>query len=345
MLSRSHLHFIYLSMKTIFFSTHDFERKYLSYWTEKLGIESIFLDSRLSQETLGLVKDADSISCWACDDLSQEVLQSLKELGVKFISLRSAGFSHLNLDFAKKNDFSVARVPSYSPEAIAEHTLGLLMCLNRKFPRAFQRVKDFNFSLEGLEGVTLHGKNVGIVGVGQIGLAFARIMKGMGCHIYLTDPNINEKLATELDAKYVDLKTLLAISDVVSLHCPLNEKTKYLINKETIEFLKKGAFLLNTGRGALIETQALIDKLKKKDIRGVGLDVYEYEENIFSHDHSLEGISDEKLLRLMSFPNVLITSHQAFFTSEALDNISRISCENIKNFNERLPINEQNFLC
>jgi D-lactate dehydrogenase len=331
-------------MKTLFFSTHDFERKYLNYWTEKLGIKSIFFDSRLCEETLNLVEDADSISCWASDDLSKDILQSLKIRGINFISLRSAGFSHLDLDFAKNNNFSVARVPSYSPEAIAEHTLGLLMCLNRKLPRAYQRVKDFNFNLEGLEGITLHGKNVGIVGVGKIGEAFARIMKGMGCHIYLTDPNHDENLARELNAQYVDLKTLLESSDVVSLHCPLNDKTKYLINSETIEFLKKDAFLLNTGRGALIETQALIDKLKKKDIRGVGLDVYEYEEDIFSHDHSLEGISDERLLRLMSFPNVIITSHQAFFTSEALDNIARISCENIKNFNEELPINKSNIV-
>lgn len=331
-------------MKTIFFSTHNFERKYLDFWTEKLGIDSVFLETRLNDETSSLVKDAKSVSCWASDDLSKDVLEALKAAGVEFISLRSAGFSHLDLSYARENNFSVARVPSYSPEAIAEHTLGLLMCLNRKLPRAYQRVKDFNFSLEGLEGCTLHGKNVGIVGVGQIGEAFARIMRGMGCHILLFDPNVDEKLARELDAKYVDLKSLLEQSDVVSLHCPLNEKTKYLINRETIEFLKKDAFLLNTGRGALIETQALIDKLKKKDIRGVGLDVYEYEENIFSHDHSLEGISDEKLLRLMSFPNVMITSHQAFFTSEALDNIAKIACENIKNFNENLPIDDFNIV-
>lgn len=332
-------------MKTLFFSTHDFERNYLNHWTEKFKINAVFLESRLSRETLGLIEDADSISCWHSDDLSANTLQSLKERGVKFISLRTAGFSHLDIDFAKKSGFSVARVPSYSPEAIAEHTLGLLMCLNRKFPRAYQRVKDFNFSLDGLEGLTLHGKNVGIVGVGKIGEAFARIMKGMGCHIYLYDPNRDERLVKELDAKYVDLKTLLEVSDVVSLHCPLNEETKYLINKETIEYLKKDAFLLNTGRGALIETQALIDKLKKKDIRGVGLDVYEHEENIFSHDHSLEGISDEKLLRLMSFPNVIITSHQAFFTREALDNMARVSCENIRNFNENLSIERSNFVC
>lgn len=330
------------TMKTLFFSTHDFEKEYLNYWTKEFGIEALFLDSRLSIETIDLVKEADSVSCWASDDLSHEVLQFLKEKGIKFISLRSAGFSHLDIKYAKENSLSVARVPSYSPEAIAEHTLGLLMCLNRKFPRAYQRVKDFNFSLDGLEGLTLHGKSVGVIGVGKIGEAFARIMKGMGCKVYLHDPNVDENLAQELDANYVDLKTLLEVSDVVSLHCPLNEKTKYIINHETINLLKADAFLLNTGRGALIETQALINKLKKKELRGVGLDVYEHEENIFSHDHSLEGISDEKLLRLMSFPNVIITSHQAFFTREALNNIAKTSCENIKNFKKNLPIDDQN---
>lgn len=213
------------------------------------------------------------------------------------------------------------------------------MCLNRKLPRAFQRVKDFNFVLDGLEGITLYGKTTGVIGVGKIGEAFARIMKGMGCKLLLHDPNENSELAKELDAQYVDLKTLLSQSDVVSLLCPLNKKKKYIINEVTLEYMKKDAFLLNTGRGALMDTQALINKLKKNELRGVGLDVYEHEENIFSHDHSLQGISDEKLLRLMSFPNVLITSHQAFFTREALDNISGITCENIAKFlaKEEIP--------
>lgn len=329
-------------MKTLFFSTHDFERKYLTHWAEKLGIDCLFLDSRLCSETLELVRETQSISCWASDDLGQETLNSLKERGVKFISLRSAGFSHLNIETAKNHGISVARVPSYSPEAIAEHTLGLLMCLNRKLPRAYQRVKDFNFSLSGLEGLTLHGKTVGVIGTGQIGEAFARIMRGMGCDLYLYDPKPNASLENELKAKYVDLGTLLKNSDVVSLHCPLNEQTKYLMNGKNLSLLKKDAFLLNTGRGALIETGALIEKLKKKELRGVGLDVYEHEENIFSHDHSLEGISDEKLLRLMSFPNVIITSHQAFFTREALDNIARISMENIHNFKHSKPTDAAN---
>ncbi len=218
------------------------------------------------------------------------------------------------------------------------------MCLNRKFPRSFQRVKDFNFKLDGLEGVTLHGKTVGVIGVGKIGEAFARIMKGMGCELYFYDPQEDKKLATELGAKYVSLEELLKKSHVVSLHCPLNDDTKYIINSETIEYLRKDAFLLNTGRGALIDTQALINKLKKNEILGVGLDVYEHEENVFSHDHSLKGISDEKLLRLMSFPNVLITSHQAFFTKEALDNIARISCENINKFFSNCEIDPKNIV-
>ncbi len=331
-------------MKTVFFSTHKFEKQYLDQWTTKYGLDAIFFEGRLDKNTAFLAKDASAVSCWASDDLGQEVLEVLKNQGIKFISLRSAGFSHIDIKYAEKHNIVVARVPSYSPEAIAEHTLGLLMSLNRKFPRAIQRVKDFDFRLEGLEGVTLFGKSVGVIGLGQIGTAFARIMKGIGCNLILHDPNRDEELAKELGAKYVDLQTLLSSSDIVSLHCPLNDRTRYIINRDSIKWMRKDAFLLNTGRGALIETDALIDKLKNKELRGVGLDVYEHEENIFSIDHSLEGISDEKLLRLMSFPNVLITSHQAFFTKEALDNIARISCENIANFANGRQIDPSNLV-
>lgn len=319
-------------MKTACFSTHEFEKSYLKTWVEKFSLDVTFLDIRLSHETVELVKNYDAISCWASDDLSASVLERLKEYGIRFISLRSAGFSHLDVQAAKKLGIRVARVPAYSPQSIAEHTLGLLMCLNRKYLKAFHRVKDFNFTLDGLEGITLHGKNVGIIGVGKIGGAFARIMHGMGCSLYLSDPNESPELAKELNAKYVSLKELLRESDVVSLHCPLNENTRHILDSRTLGYLKKDSFLLNTGRGALIDTDALIAKLKKREIRGVGLDVYEYEENIFFVDHSEAGISDEKLLRLMSFPNVLITSHQAFFTREALDQIARVSCENINQF-------------
>ena len=331
-------------MKTIFYSVHNFEIKYLTLWCEKYGIKATFIEAHLTKDTLKLSGQHDSISCWASDDLSAEILKELSNLGVKFISLRSAGFSHLDVNVAKQLGLMVARVPAYSSQAIAEHTLGLLMSLNRNLPRAFQRVKDFNFTLDGLEGITLYGKCVGIIGVGKIGEAFAKIMYGMGCKLYLCDLKKDQKLIDNLDAEYVDLKSLLEKSDVISLHCPLTEKTKYILNEKTLAYLKKDAFLLNTGRGGLIDTQALIGKLKKGEIRGVGLDVYEHEESVFAHDHSLKGISDEKLLRLMSFPNVLITSHQAFFTKEALESISKISCENITLFYQGKNIPQENIV-
>ena len=319
-------------MKVKCFSTHQFESVYLEQWAAQYKLEVSFTEHKLSYESAVLAAGHEAVSCWASDDLSTPVLEELNRAGVKMISLRSAGYSHLDLNRAKELSFTVARVPAYSPESIAEHTLGLLMCLNRKLPKAFQRVKDFNFTLEGLEGVTIYGKTVGIIGLGKIGQAFARIMKGMGCKLLVYDPVSNEDLRADLNITYVDLKKLLQDSDIVSLHCPLNESTRYIINTETIQYLKPTAFLLNTGRGALIETKALIDKLKKRELRGVGLDVYEYEEGVFFKDHSALGITDEVLLRLMSFPNVLITSHQAFFTKEALNNIARISMHNIQQF-------------
>jgi D-lactate dehydrogenase len=326
------------------FSTHHFETKYLKKWMQHYNLEVDFIETKLNIDTVQLAKGFECISCWASDDLGRPVLKSLSNLGVKMVSLRSAGFSHLDLESAKELGLTVARVPSYSPEAIAEHTLGLLMCLNRKFLKAFQRVKDFNFTLDGLEGVTLHGKVVGVVGVGKIGEAFARIMKGMGCDLLFYDPLKDEELEVELGAKYVDLKTLLAGSDIVSLHCPLNDSTRHIINSETISYFKHDAFLINTGRGALIDTKALIEKLKKRELRGVGLDVYEYEEGVFFTDHSETGISDESLLRLLSFPNVLITSHQAFFTREALENIAKVSMENISKFLGNMEISKENLI-
>ena len=325
-------------MKVICFSSHGFELTYLEEQAKKQGLEVCLIQAQLNKDTASLASGYQAISCWANDDLSGEVLVKLKELGVQYISLRTAGFSHVDRKTCESLDIRVARVPAYSPEAIAEHTLGLLMCLNRKFPRAFQRVKDFNYTLDGLEGLTLFGKNVGVIGLGKIGIAFARIMKGMGCNLFFYDVKQDSQIANELNATYTGLEELLRTSDIVSLHCPLNSQTRYLLNSQTLSFMKKDAFLLNTGRGGLIETAALIEKLKKKELRGVGLDVYEYEENLFFHDHSEEGITDEMLLRLMGFPNVLITSHQAFLTKEALVNIAQVSMENVFCFLKGLPI-------
>lgn len=331
-------------MKVKCFSVHDFEKRYLNEFTEKFGLDVALSETALTPETAPLAAGFQCVSCWASDNLCAEVLEKLKNNGTQMISLRSAGYSHLDLNKAKELGLKVARVPAYSPEAIAEHTLGLLMCLNRKYHQAFQRVRNFNFTLEGLEGVTLHGKKVGIIGVGKIGEAFTRIMRGMGCSLLLQDPQPREELARELGAEYVDLERLLRESDIISLHCPLVEETRHLINERTIELIKPSAYLLNTGRGALIETKALIEKLKKRELKGVGLDVYEYEEGVFFKDHSEHGITDETLLRLMTFPNVLITSHQAFFTKEALESIARVSMENISNYATGKGIAQENTL-
>lgn len=331
-------------MKIKCFSTHDFEQVYLTKWAEFYKLDVDFMEISLKPDLVSMAQGYDCIACWPSDDLGREVLEGLSAIGVKMISLRSAGFSHLDIDCARELGMTITRVSSYSPQAIAEHTLGLLMCLNRKYLKAFQRVRDFNFKLDGLEGVTIHGKSVGIVGTGKIGEAFARIMKGMGCKLLLNDKVENRDLAKELGAEYVDLDRLLKESDIISLHCPLNESTKYLINEKNIDSIKPSAFLLNTGRGALIDTKALIDKLKKRQIKGVGLDVYEYEEDIFFEDHSETGISDEILLRLMSFPNVLMTSHQAFFTKEAIDNITKTSMQNISDFCYNKKMEQQNIL-
>lgn len=331
-------------MKTVCFSVHDFEKKYLEKWATQFGLDVTLLASPLNLETVNLAEGFEAVCCWASDNLGKEILETLAKKGVKMISLRSAGFSHLDIETAKKNSFTVTRVPSYSPEAIAEHTFGLLMCLNRHFPVALRRVRDFNFTLEGLEGITLKGKTVGVIGAGLIGAAFARIMKGVGCNILIHDPIVDNNLKAELEASYVELDQLLIQSDIVSLHCPLTEKTKYILNEKNLDLMKDGSFLLNTGRGGLIETKALINFLKKNKFRGVGLDVYEYEEGVFFKDHSSLGLDDEMLLRLMSFPKVLITSHQAFFTEEALENIAMDSLNSIHQVSNGLPLKDSHIL-
>ncbi len=326
------------------FSVHNFEISYLNNWASKLNLKLDLTHLRLTKETVHLAEGCKVVCCWANDLLNDDILTSLKNYGVEMISLRSAGYSHLSIETAKQLNLTVARVPAYSPQAIAEHAVGLLMSLNRKLPRSFSRVKDLNFTLDGLEGITLFGKTAGVIGVGKIGQAFASIMRGFGCDILLHDVYKDDALAQQFNAQYVELNQLLSQSDVISLHCPLNAQTHHLIHEKNISLIKESAFLINTGRGGLIETKALITQLKHKKIRGVGLDVYEYEEGIFFHDHSQEGISDENLLRLLTFPNVLITSHQAFMTKEALDNIAGISLSNAFNYLEGNNIDQDNLL-
>lgn len=321
------------------YSTHKFEAKYLEKYSKEFDLSIEYFSEKLSLETVHKSKGFDAILCWANDDLSAPVLSILKQNNISTISLRCAGFSNLNFQHATDIKFNVMRVPSYSPESIAEHACALYLSLNRKLLPAFKRVKDFNFSLEGLEGELVSGKTVGIVGFGKIGESFANIMNGFGCKIQFFDEMILSN-----DVRRTTFENLLKTSDIISLHCPLNEKTHHMFGDKEFKMMKKSAVLINTGRGALIETRPLIEAIKSEQISGVALDVYEHEENIFFNDFSSKGIQDEELMILMSFPNVIITSHQAFFTKQALDNIARISLKNLSLFFKNENINSENIL-
>jgi D-lactate dehydrogenase len=269
-----------------------------------------------------LAEGHEAVCAFVCDDLSGPVVERLHTHGVRLLVLRSAGFNHVDLERCRELGIQVARVPAYSPYAVAEHTTCLLLALNRKVHRAYQRVKELNFSLAGLVGFDIHGKVVGVIGTGKIGTAFIRIMVGFGARILAFDPFPSEEVRAIEGVQYVGLDELVQRSDIISLHCPLTPDTKHIINKERILQMRDGVILLNTSRGALIDTQALIQALKAGKIGGAGLDVYEEEDGIFFSDLSEAGIDDDVLARVLTFPNVLVTAHQAFLTREALHNIA-----------------------
>ncbi len=325
-------------MKIIFFNTQNFEE--LAFKKNLMQFQNIQIDfslERLGPKTAILSKGYDAVICFVNDKLDSECLRLLKSYNIKAIFLRSAGYNHVDVVAAKKLELPVYRVPAYSPEAIAEHAVGLLLCLNRKIHKAYLRIREMNFSLEGLVGSTLKNKKIGVVGVGKIGKAFATIMAGFGCEIYLYDVLPDEQFAKKIQGRYVSKSELLVECDIISIHCPLNAETLHLINLENIFTLKKGVVLVNTSRGPVIETTALIAGLKKLHIGGAALDVYEFESELFFQDHSAEVIQDELIARLMSFPNVLITAHQGFLTAEALDEISQVTLENIADFQKSVP--------
>jgi D-lactate dehydrogenase len=259
-------------------------------------------------------------------------LKLLQSSGVQLIALRSAGFNHVDLISAEKLGLKVVRVPEYSPYAVAEHAVGLILSLNRKIHRAYSRVREGNFSLEGLVGVDLHGKTIGIIGTGRIGAVMAKIMSGFGCNVLAYDTQKDGVLIEKLGVHYVDLSELFRKADIISLHVPLTPETHHMINESAFSQMKKGVMLINTGRGALIESHALISALKSGHIGSAGLDVYEEEENIFFRDLSEQILQDDVLARLLTFPNVLITSHQAFLTQEALAKIAETTFQNIRDF-------------
>lgn len=289
-----------------------------------------YVTERLTLDTADAARGSAAVCCFANDQLQAPVLQRFGELGVKLIALRSAGYNHVDLEAAKRAGLPVVRVPEYSPYAVAEHAVALLQTLNRKIHRAYNRVRELNFSLEGLVGFDLHGKTVGVIGAGRIGRAFARIMHGYGCRVLVYDQARDAEL--EKIATYSDLPELLLTSDIVSLHIPLSKETYHLLNAERLQWMKAGAFVINTGRGALIDTPALIAALKHKRLGGACLDVYEEEENVFFQDLSSRGLDDDCLARLLTFPNVLVTSHQAFLTTEALTAIVTTTLANLQAF-------------
>ena len=318
-------------MKVVVYSFHKFEKGY--YINEQYARHDLkFFDISLSLETAKLAQGSKAACIFVSDDGSAPVLNVLREQGIEFLALRSTGFNHVDVPAAKHLGMRIARVPEYSPYAVAEHAIALMLALNRKLIRAHQRVMELNFTLDGLVGFDMNGKTVGIIGTGKIGSVMVKILHGFGCKILVFDKEENEELIRKYNITYTDCESLCKQSDIITLHVPLSEKTKYLISKKFIEMMKPGVMLINTSRGKLVNTKDAIDALKSGHIGSFGLDVYEEEEGLFFEDHSEDILQDDTIARLMTFRNVLITSHQAFLTSTALENIARITLHNLDCF-------------
>jgi D-lactate dehydrogenase len=315
-------------MKIAVFSTKTYDQEFLDAENAALGFQITYFEPRLTLETASLAQGFPVVCAFVNDQLSRPVLQQLADGGTKLIALRCAGFNNVDLLAAQELGVTIARVPAYSPYAVAEHTIGLILTLNRKFHRAYNRVREGNFALQGLLGFDLHGRTAGIIGTGRIGILTAKILRGFGCEVLAYDPFPNTEIEA-IGARYVPLDELFARSDIISLHCPLTPETHHLINDNSLRQMKNGVMLINTGRGALIDTQAVIGALKSGRVGYLGLDVYEEEADLFFEDLSDRVIQDEVFLRLLTFPNVLITGHQAFFTREALSNIAHTTLSNI----------------
>jgi D-lactate dehydrogenase len=318
-------------MGTVLYSTHKFEREFLV--KANAGNHDLkFLELPLNIETAHLAAGAQAISIFVNDDASKKVLERLHIAGIKFIALRSAGFNHVDMQKAKQLGMRIARVPAYSPYAVAEHAVALMMALNRNLVRANNRVHELNFSLDGLTGFDMNGKTAGIIGTGKIGVVVAKILHGFGCNILAVDQVENDEIKMQYNVRYTDYDTLYKMSDIITLHMPLTPQTRYLVNKESIQKMKPGVMLINTSRGALVNTKDAIAALKTGQIGYLGLDVYEEEAGLFFEDHSEDILKDDIISRLLTFRNVLITSHQAFLTQTALQNIADSTIYNLDCF-------------
>ncbi|MCG9560251.1 2-hydroxyacid dehydrogenase [Vibrio chagasii] len=314
-----------------FFSSKSYDERSFNLAKGELNAEFHFHDFRLTTTTAKMAHDNEVVCAFVNDDLSREVLEILAQGGTKLIAMRCAGFDKVDLDAAKELGLQVVRVPAYSPESVAEHTVGMMMCLNRKLHKAYQRTRDANFSLEGLVGFNFYGKTVGVIGSGKIGLATMRILKGLGMNILCYDPYPNP-LAVELGAKYVELDELYKESDVISLHCPMSKENYHLLDATAFEKMKDGVMIVNTSRGELLDSTAAIEALKQSKIGALGLDVYDNEKELFFQDKSNDVIVDDVFRRLSACHNVLFTGHQAFLTKDALFNIANTTLTSVDAF-------------
>ncbi len=324
-------------MKIAFFDTKIYDRKFFELYAKEYKQDLYFLDSKLTAETANLASGFTAVCAFVNADISRDVISSLKENGVKLILMRCAGYNNIDLAAAHSNGIVVLRVPHYSPEAVAEYTMALALAANRRIHKAYNRVRENDFSLQGLEGVNFYGKTAGIIGTGKIGQAMINICKGFGMNILAYDTFPNK----DLDVQYVSLNSLIELSDLISLHCPLFENTHYIINSESIARMKDGVILVNTSRGGLINTNDLITGIKSQKFHAVALDVYEEESSLVFDDYSNDILNRTTSARLLSFPNVILTSHQGFLTDDALETIAKVTLKNALDFEIGNPLTNE----
>ena len=326
-------------MKIDFFSAKPYDKIFFNRFNKDYHFDIQYHETHLGPHIVDIIKDAKAVCVFVNDKLGADVISELAEKGVKTIALRCAGFNNVDLEAAKKQGLRVCRVPAYSPEAVAEHAVAMLLTINRKTHKAYNRVREQNFALNGLLGYNLAGKTIGVIGTGKIGKAFCTIMMGFGCRVLAFDIAPDPSLVKK-GVQSLPMESLLKEADILSLHCPLTKENHYLVNKETLALMKPGVTILNTSRGGLINTAHIIEALKTQRVGALCIDVYEQEETLFFRDLSSSIIDDDKIQRLMSFPNVLITAHQAFFTEEALSEIAQVTLNSISLLNEnRMPAN------
>lgn len=322
-------------MKIAVFSTKSYDQEYFENYSIDSQYTFSFFETALNKDTASLTNGFGAVCIFVNDSVDKNTIKILSKNGVRLIALRCAGFNNVDIEAAKSNNIKVVRVPAYSPEAVAEHAVALILTLNRKTHKAYNRVREGNFSLKNLIGFNLYGKTIGVIGTGQIGATFCRIIKGFGCKIIAFDVSKSYELVQQ-GVEYLSLDEVFQQCDILSLHCPLNASTKHIVNEKSIALMKDGVMIINTSRGALINTADVITGLTSKKIGYLGIDVYEQEEKLFFEDLSESIIEDDLILKLISFPNVLITSHQAYFTKEAMDEITTTTLQNIEAFDKNL---------